>query len=181
MLSTPLFFFSTLTFGLCHGKSINSEIHDDKLVSFVPEYLLNRLPISVRNDLAQLNIHDALAIRAIAHHLSEYSSIQKLRSDIRKNSPRLDQIVGIRSAQLTAMAADQEAKLKPNTRKYFHEVDEMTRNFGRSFIQLVDRQDSETVEDLKHNFPTAGRLFYSPAGRAIAEYLRKQPLILNSQ
>ncbi|KAI6221500.1 hypothetical protein M3Y99_01544100 [Aphelenchoides fujianensis] len=162
---------STAAFGL------NTKRHgefDPHLFDLLPEYFQTHLPETIRNDFKELTLNDALELRRIAQRLPEFSSFDQVRQAVRSASPRLDRLANVREAQWIAAAASQFAVLKPETRHYVQDLENLAKHTGKQWIQLVDRQPKEATDDLSLNYPTLGRLFYSPAGRAFAAYLRQQ-------
>ncbi|KAI6223714.1 Fatty-acid and retinol-binding protein 8 [Aphelenchoides fujianensis] len=169
----PLF---VLTAAFCLGaaEQRKDQVSGTNLLSFVPDYLKAQLPVSVRNDLAQLTVKDALALRQIAHRLPQFTSLEQIRQQVHDYSPRLERLFAVRHAQARAEAKSQFNRLKPVTQKYLEDTHELAKKFGREATILTGRQSPVVVDDLKQNFPTFAHLLYSPAGRAFLNYLRNQ-------
>ncbi|KAI6218206.1 Fatty-acid and retinol-binding protein 8 [Aphelenchoides fujianensis] len=142
------------------------------LLAFIPQHIQAFLPFHVRQELSTLTLQDAIVARNLLWRLPQFTSIQEVRDTLHERSPRLEALAHQKAAHVRAFVAARHAALKPDTQEFFNQAGELGKQYGHSFVQLVDQQTPETKHDLDFNFPIVSHILNSPAGLALSNHLR---------
>nr|AOC59164.1 fatty-acid and retinol-binding protein 8 [Aphelenchoides besseyi] len=143
------------------------------LLAILPPHVQALLPPSVRQDLSQLSVKDALVARTFIQHIPKFTSVEEARQTLRRYSPRLDQLAEQKAEKVRAFVEARRNALQPDTRTFFDKATVLAQKHGHEYVQLVDSQSDSTKHDLDINFPIVSHLLNSPAGLALSNYLRR--------
>ncbi|KAI6216774.1 Fatty-acid and retinol-binding protein 8 [Aphelenchoides besseyi] len=154
-------------------NTLGNENKGHSLLAFLPPHIQALLPASVRQELSQLSVKDALVARAFIQQIPKFTSVDEARQTLRRYSPRLDQLAEQKAEKVRAFVEARRNALQPDTRTFFDKAGALAQKHGHEFVQLVDIQSESTKHDLDFNFPIVSHLLNSPAGLALSNYLRR--------
>ncbi|KAI6196485.1 Fatty-acid and retinol-binding protein 8 [Aphelenchoides besseyi] len=100
-------------------NTLGNENKGHSLLAFLPPHIQALLPASVRQELSQLSVKDALVARAFIQQIPKFTSVDEARQTLRRYSPRLDQLAEQKAEKVRAFVEARRNALQPDTRTFF--------------------------------------------------------------
>ncbi|KAI6184586.1 hypothetical protein M3Y97_00612200 [Aphelenchoides bicaudatus] len=128
----------------------------------LPKDLQEKAPHFIKRDLEGLTTKDLLVLKNIVHELPKFTSLGQIRQVVKQYSPHVEALAERKAVQIAALVAVKRSQLLPETRNVFHQAGDLSKNYAKSLVQLVQQQPQNVKTNLEQTFPHASYILNSP-------------------
>ncbi|KAH7716440.1 fatty acid retinoid binding protein [Aphelenchoides avenae] len=159
---------SPFAIALLEGLGKGAPPPKDSLLSFVPPALKSLLPDAVKEQLAQLDTSDLLAVKQIAKKYPIYDDLQQVLNELEDKSPVLAKLVKKALGLGKSKLAEILAELIPESKSFFKDLGEQGKAALKKVVETYENLSDEAKENLKDTFPLAAKVLEDPTFQKVA-------------